>query len=107
MENQNLIVSLKKTLSDSGVLNCGVPQASSLGPILFLLNVNDMKSAVTGCDLRLYVNDTCLLFSNENVSSIEKQLIVDFNSLGEWFIDKTICMKLHLFYSKLSDTTTF
>ena len=59
-----------------------------------------MKSAVTGCDLRLYANDTCLLFSNENVSSIEKQLIVDFNSLGEWFIDKTICMKLNLFYSK-------
>ena len=59
-----------------------------------------MKSAVTGCDLRLYANDTCLLFSNENVSSIEKQLIVDFNSLGEWFIDKTICMKLNSFYSK-------
>ena len=100
LENRNLIVSLKKSLSKPGVLNCGVPQASSLGPILFLLNVNDMKSAVTDCDLRLYANDTCLLFSNEDVSSIEKQLNVDFNSLCEWFIDKTICMKLNVFYSK-------
>ena len=46
-----------------------------------------MKSAVTDCDLRLYANDTCLLFSNENVSSIENHLNVDFNSLCEWFID--------------------
>ena len=97
LENRNLIVSLKKSLSEPGVLNCGVPEASSLGPILFLLNVNDMKSAVTDCDLRLYANDACLLFSNENVSLIEKQLNVDFNSLCEWFIDKTICMKLKVF----------
>ena len=47
-----------------------------------------MKSAVTGCDLKLYADDTCLLFSNGNVGSIEKQLNFNFNSLCEWFIDK-------------------
>ena len=77
LKNQNLIVSLEKSLSEPGVLNCGVHQGSILGPILFLLYVNDMKSAVTGCDLRLYAGDTCLRFSSENVSSIEKHLNVD------------------------------
>ena len=80
------------------VLNCGVPQGSILGPILFLLYVNDMKSAVTDCGLRLYADDTCLLFNNENISSIGKHLNVNFNSycdnklsihLGE---DKTKCI---------------
>ena len=35
LKNRNLIVSLEKSLSESGVLNCGVPQGSILGPILF------------------------------------------------------------------------
>ena len=42
-----------------------------------------MKPAVTDCDLRLYTDDTCLFSSDENVSSIEKHLNTDFNSLCE------------------------
>ena len=53
-----------------------------------------MKSVVTDCDLRLYADATCLYFSNENVSSIEKFLNVDFNSLCEWFIDNKLSMHL-------------
>ena len=61
-----------------------------------------MKSAITDCYLRLYADDTCLLFSNENVNSIGKHLNADLNSLCEWFIhyklsihlgeDKTKCI---------------
>ena len=53
-----------------------------------------MKAAVTDCDLRLYADDTCLLFNNENVSLIEEHLHVDFNSLCEWFIDNKLSMYL-------------
>ena len=53
-----------------------------------------MKSVVSGCDLRLYADDTCLLFGNENVSSIEKHLNADFNSLCEWFIDNKLSIHL-------------
>ena len=49
-----------------------------------------MKSAVTDCDLRLCTDDTQFLFSDENVSSIEKHLNADFNSLCEWFIDNKL-----------------
>ena len=105
LKNWNLIVSLEKSLSEPGVLTCGVPQGSILGSMLFLLSVNDMKSAITACDLRLYASDTCLLFSNENASSIGKHLNVDFNSLCECFIDNKLSIhlgkiKLNAFYSK-------
>ena len=53
-----------------------------------------MKSAATDCDLRLYADDTCLLFSDENVSSIEKLLNVNFNSLCEWFIENKLSIYL-------------
>ena len=64
-----------------------------------------MKSSVTDCDLRLYADDTCLLFTNENVSSIEKHVNTDFNSFCEWLIDNKLSIylgkiKLNVFYSK-------
>ena len=90
LKNRIIIVSLDKTLSDKGELNCGVPQGSILGPILFLLYVNDMKTALNNCDLRLYADDTCILFSHRNVEIIEKNLNSDFNNLCEWFVDNKL-----------------
>ena len=53
-----------------------------------------MKSAVNNSDVRLYAGDNCILFSNENVSSIEKHLNADFDSLCEWFIDNKLSIHL-------------
>ena len=60
LKKRNIVVSLDKTLSETGILNCEVSQGSILGPILFLLYVNDMKTALENCDLRLYKDDTCI-----------------------------------------------
>ena len=92
MKKRNLIVSLDKSLSEPGPLNGAASQKSILGPISFLLYVNDMKSAVNDCDLILYEDDAWILFSNENVSAFEKHvgLLADFNSLCEWFIDNKL-----------------
>ena len=70
-----------------------------------------MKLPVTDCDLRLYLDDTCLLFSNENVTLIEKHVNVDFNSLCEWFIDNRLSIhwgeiKLNVFYTKRESNST-
>ena len=78
LKNRNLIVSLEKSLSEPGVLSFELPRGSILGPIPFLFYVNDMKLTVTDCVLRLYADDTCLLFSNENLSSIQKHLNIVF-----------------------------
>ena len=52
---------IDKKFSDTENLTCSVPQGSILGPLLFLLYVNDMPQAVK-CDLFLYADDTCLTF---------------------------------------------
>ena len=68
---------------------CGVPQGSILGPLLFLLHINDMPQAVT-CDLLLYADDTCLLFQHKDVFEIETVLNKNFSSLCDWFIDNKL-----------------
>ena len=80
---KNILVSLEKTLSETEILNCGVPQRSVLGTILFLLYVNGMKTALKNCDFRLYANDRCILYSLQSINLLKKKLNSDFNNLCE------------------------
>ena len=57
-----LSVHVENSVSDKAIIICGVPQGSVLGPLLFLLYVNDMVQAVN-CDLLLYADDTGLIFN--------------------------------------------
>ena len=86
-------VNTDKKFLDLGNLSCGVPQGSILGPLLFLLYVNDMSQAMK-CDLFLYADDTCVTFQHENVKEIEDQLNLNFSSLCNWFIDNKLSIHL-------------
>ena len=67
----------------------GVPQGSILGPLLFLLYVNDMKQAVD-CDLFLYADDSCLVYQHKDVKEIERNLNKNFSNVCDWFVDNKL-----------------
>ena len=89
LTNRCFIVSVGKDFSSPGKLSCGVPQGSILGPLLFLLYVNDMPQAVKS-DLLLYADDTCLMYMGKDIKMIEEQLNTDLGSLCDWFIDNKL-----------------
>ena len=53
LQDRSFTVNIGKEYSNHGNLSCRVPQGSILGPLIFLLYVNDMAGAVD-CDLLLY-----------------------------------------------------
>ena len=52
---------MENAYSDKASITCGVPQGSILGPLLFLIYINNMPRGVDS-ELLLYADDTCLVF---------------------------------------------
>ena len=79
------MVNLGNNFSQPASVSCGVPQGSILGPLSFLIYVNDMSQAVK-CNLLLYANDSCLVCQHKNINEIEKRLNVDVSNICDWFL---------------------
>ena len=58
--------------STSRTVTSGVPQGSILGPLLFILTLNDLYKSVKNCSLSLYADDTCLYFASKDPKILEK-----------------------------------
>ena len=106
LTNRIFKVNINDAFSCPGNLKCGVPQGSILGPLLFLLYINDMPRSVE-CDLFLYADDSCLVYQHKDVKEIENRLNKDFENLCDWFVDNKLSIhfgddktKLILFVSK-------
>ena len=89
LQDRSFSVNIGKEYSKPGNLSCGVPQGSILGPLIFLLYVNDMARAVN-CDLLLYADDSCLIFRDKDIEQIETILNKNFNSLCDWFVENKL-----------------
>ena len=89
LTNRTFLVNVEKKLSSPGNLTCGVPQGSILGPLIFLLYVNDMSNSVD-CELLLYADDSCLIFTGPDLKSIEANLNKNFNSQCDWFVQNKL-----------------
>ena len=89
LSNRKFKVHIKNTFSEPGNLLCRVPQGSILGPLYFLLYINDMPQAVD-CELLLYTDDTCLIFQHKDINETESAPNKNFCMLCEWFVDNKL-----------------
>ena len=89
LSKKMFIVNAENSFSDEALINCGVPQGSILGSLLFLIYVNGMVHAVN-CDLLLYANDTGLIFQHKGINIIEHQLNISFSNICDWFVDNKL-----------------
>ena len=94
LTNRIFYISIDKDLSNPGTISCGVPQGSILGPLLFLIYINDLPGVIDKCDVRLYADDTALMFSDKNINNINKILNEEFSELCDWFVYNKLSIHL-------------
>jgi len=87
------LVDVSGTFSNPCSITCDVPQGSILGPLLFLIYVNDMSGVVKN-KLLLYADDSCIMVAGRNRSFIEQELTQDLELVNQWLIDNRLSLHL-------------
>ena len=64
-------------------VHAGVPQGSILGPLLFLININDLLDNLTS-NAKLFADDTSLFSVVHDVSTSAKNLNDDLKKVNDW-----------------------
>jgi hypothetical protein len=83
--NRQQCVFLNGALSKFGKVTCGVPQGSVLGPLLFILYINDIVQCSNILKFILFADDTNLFYKNKDLSQLELVVNIELSKLSEWF----------------------
>ena len=81
-------------LHHNEIVACGVPQGSVLGPLLFLIYMNDIAKAVPEEKLELFADDTNLFIFDKDSKSLCLKATDCINRLNQWFFANRLTLNL-------------
>ncbi|XP_046750591.1 uncharacterized protein LOC124413848 [Diprion similis] len=94
LENRTQQVKYGNKMSEKRKTKFGVPQGSVLGPLLFILYINDLVRQLEFCQCKMFADDTVIFISGTNTEEIEQKLNHDLervycntlllNTSAEW-----------------------
>ena len=87
LSNRYQCTKYKSCISELKKILCGVPQGSLLGPLLFILYINDIinVSNSSTSSYILYADDTNILFSGKDLTSLQDRVNDNLSKLCTWF----------------------
>ena len=84
LQNRHQQVSVSGTLSSPQYITAGVPQGFVLGPLLFLLYINDLPLHMPQTNTAMFADDTTLHTVGKNLQEINENLQDSLNAVCEW-----------------------
>lgn len=87
LKDRKQIVQLGSHSSQEYLLRFGVPQGSTLGPLLFIVFVNDIFDLPLKGTLKMYADDSVLVYKAENLQLLFDDMQHDLNLINSWFFN--------------------
>ena len=84
LSNRSQQTEINGILSDSGIIKHGVPQGSVLGPLLFLLYINDIRESSNILKFFLFADDTTVYYSDKTDPNTENLLNQELSKVSTW-----------------------
>ena len=84
LTNRQQYVSMDGTESSKQKVVCGIPQGSSLGPLLFLIYINDIPNCSEKLSFRIFADDTNIFISSSNSIELETLVNQEILKVKEW-----------------------
>ena len=91
LSNRNQCTNINSILSDLISIDLGVPQGSVLGPLLFLIFINDLPEA-SPLVTKLFADDTCLLFSADSVADLQQIANTELSKIINWMASNKLTL---------------
>ena len=87
-------VQLNGTTSDLDVIKHGVPQGSILGPLFFLLYINDIANCSSLLNFYLFADDTTIFFSHRDIGVLERTINEELKHVSDWLIANKLSLNV-------------
>ena len=94
LNNRSQTVDYLGHSSKKQTIQCGVPQGSILGPLLFILYINDLPNFSDRCSKVLYADDTNIFLSGSNMNELFQTMRNELSSLSNWLISNRLSINL-------------
>ena len=94
LTNRKQHVSLNGVCSESKYITCGVPQGSCLGPLLFLVYINDLPNISEVLNFYLFADDTNIYYEAVTVKKLEAVINSELRKLDTWLIVNRLSLNI-------------
>ena len=94
LNNRTQIVTINGVNANELTINCGVPQGSVLGPLLFLIYINDIYKSSQILQFRLFADDTSILLANKNLETLQRTTNAELEKVSMWLLANKLSLNV-------------